>query len=73
MNIEHIVGILDLLKSSSKTRETSKIIGPQSNIIASTLELLKIFSEVILASIYGPLTRIEEQAVIKTGPTEKFL
>ena len=63
MNIEHIVGILDLLKSSSKTREASKIIGPQSNIIASTLELLKIFSEVILASIYGPLTRIEEQAM----------
>ena len=37
------------------------------------MELLKIFSEVIVASTYGPLTRVEERAVIKTGPTEKYL
>ena len=34
------------------------------------MELLKIFSEVIVASKCGPLASIEEQAVIKTGPTE---
>ena len=49
------------------------MIGPQLNIIASILELLKIFSEVIVASKCVPLASIEKQAnVIKTGPTEKF-
>ena len=33
------------------------------NIIASTQELLKVFSEVIVASKCGPLARIEKQAV----------
>ena len=36
--------------------------GPQLNIIVSILELLKIFSEVIVASKCGPLARIEKQA-----------
>ena len=30
-------------------------------------------SAVIVASKCGPLARIENQTVIKTGPTEKFL
>ena len=47
--------------------------GSQLNIIAPTLELLKIFSEVIVASKCGLLAKIEKQAVMKTGPTEKFL
>ena len=37
--------------------------GPQLNIIASILELLKILSEVIAVSKYGPLARIEKQAI----------
>ena len=60
-----IIGeILDLPKKSSKTRETSIISGPQLNIIASLLELLKIFSEVIVTSKCGPLARIEKQAML---------
>ena len=55
--------ILDLPKKSSKTRKASIISGPQLNIIASILELLKIFSEVIVASKCGPLARIEKQAM----------
>ena len=55
--------ILDLPKKSSKTRETSIISGPQLNIITPILELLKIFSEVIVASKCGLLGRIEKQAV----------
>ena len=31
------------------------------------------FPEVVVESKYGPLAKIEKQAVIKTGPTEKFL
>ena len=59
-----IIGeILDLPKKSCKTRETSIISGPQLNIIASILELLKIFSELIVASKCGPLARIEKQAM----------
>ena len=54
-----IIGeILNLPKEPSKTREAPIIIGPQLNIIASILELLKIFSEVIVASKCGPLARI---------------
>ena len=56
-------GILDLPKNSSKTKEGSIISGPQLNIIASIVELLKIFSEVIVASKCGPLARIEKQAM----------
>ena len=71
-----IIGkILDLPKTSSKTREASIISGPHLNIIASILELLKILSEVIVASKCGPLAWIEKQTVVKTGPTDsdKFL
>ena len=69
-----IIGeILELPKKSSKTREASIISGPQLNIIASILEFLKVFSEVIVASKCGPLARIEKQAVIKTEATERFL
>ena len=39
--------------------------GPQLNIIASILELLKIFTEVIVASKCDPLARIEKQAMSK--------
>ena len=55
--------ILDQLKKSSKTREASIISSPQLNIITSVLELLKIFSEIIVAFKYGPLARIEKQAM----------
>ena len=59
-----IIGeILDLPKKSSKTREASIISGPQLNMTTSILELLKIFSEVIVASKCGPLARIEKQAM----------
>ena len=37
--------------------------GPQLNTIASILELLEIFSEVIVGSKCGPLIRIEKQAI----------
>ena len=44
-----IIGeIVDLPKKFSKTREASIISGPQLNIIASILELLKISFEVII-------------------------
>ena len=39
--------------------------GPQLNITASLLDLLKIFSEVLVASKCGPLARIEKQAMSK--------
>ena len=59
-----IIGeILDLPKKSSKTREASLISGPQSNTMALILELLKIFSEVIVASKCGPRARTKKQAV----------
>ena len=51
---------LDLRNS---TDVSGSIIGPQLNLIASILELLKIFSEVIVASKCGPLTRIKKQAM----------
>ena len=55
----YIIGkILDVPKNSSKIREASIISGPQLNIIASILELLKKFSEVIVASKCAPLARI---------------
>ena len=41
--------------------------------IALTLELLKIFFEVIVASKCGLPARIKTSYVIKTEPTEKFL
>ena len=56
--------ILDLPKKSSKTREASIISGQQLNNITSILELLKIFSEVIIASECGPLARIEKQKML---------
>ena len=68
-----IARILDIPKKSSTTREASIIIGPQLNIMTSILELLKIYIEIIIASKCVPLARIEKQAVIKIGPTEKFL
>ena len=40
-------------------QEKHSINGPQLYIIVSTLDLLKIFSEVIIAFKCGPLTRIE--------------
>ena len=52
-----------VLKNFSKTRETSIISGPELNVIASILELVKIFCEVIVASKCGPLARIEKQAI----------
>ena len=55
--------ILDQLKKSSKTREASIISSPQLNVIASTLELLKKFTEVIVASKCSPLARTEKQAM----------
>ena len=59
-----IIGeILGLPKKSSKTRETSIISGPQLNIVASVMELLKILSEVIVASKCGALARIKKQAM----------
>ena len=60
---EIISKILDLPKKSFKTRDASIISGPQLNIIASILELLKIFSEVIVASKCGPLAKIEKRAM----------
>ena len=39
------------------------ISGPQLNIIASILKLLKIFTEVIVASKCGALARIEKEAM----------
>ena len=56
-----IGGILDLPKKPSKTREASIISGLQLSIIASILELLKILSEVIVASKCSPLARAEKQ------------
>ena len=53
--------ILNLPKRSSKTRETSIISDPQLNTITSILELLKIFSELIVAFQCGPLERIQKK------------
>ena len=55
--------IWDLPKKSSKTREASIISDPQLNTIAPIPELLKIFSEVIVASKCGPLARMEKEGV----------
>ena len=60
---EIISEILDQPKKSSKTRDASIISGPQLNIIASILELLEIFSEVIVASKCGPPAKIEKQTM----------
>ena len=58
-----IDGILDLPKKLSKTREASIIKGRQLNIVASILELVKIFHKVIVAFNCGPLPKIVKQAV----------
>ena len=65
-----IGGILDQLKSLLK-QEKHHISGPKLNIIASILDLLRTFSETIVASKCGPLAKIG--CVTKTGPTEKFI
>ena len=49
---------LRLWVKSSKTREASIISGLQLNIIASILELVKVFSGVIVAFKCGPLAKI---------------
>ena len=54
-----IGGILDLLEKFSKTRKGSY----KWSTTLSILDLLKIFSEVILAPKRDPLTRIEKQAM----------
>ena len=58
-----IAGILDLPNKSSKTRETSIISGELLNIITLILELFKLFPQILVASKYGPLARIEKQAM----------
>ena len=71
-----IGGILGLLLKSSKTREASyksREVSYKWSAILSVLDLLKIFSELIVASKRGRLATIEKQAVIKTGPIENFL
>ena len=55
-------GILDQLESLLK-QEKHHISAPQLNIAASILDLLKTFSEIIVASKCGPLAKIEKQAV----------
>ena len=63
-NQGEIIGeILNPPKKCPKTREASSISSPQLNIIASILKLLKIFSEVIVASKCGPLAKIEKQVM----------
>ena len=54
--------ILDLPKKSSKTRKAFIIGDPQLNIIAS-VELLKFFFEVIVASKVDPIEKIKKQAI----------
>ena len=54
-----IGGVLDLLEKSSETREVSYKLPTTFSI----LDLLNIFSEVIVASKYGPLARIEKRAM----------
>ena len=44
-------------------QEMHHLSGPQLNIIASIFDLLKTFSEIIVASKCGPLARIKKQAV----------
>ena len=46
-----------------QNKRSIHISGPQSNIIASVLDLLKIFSEVVVGSKCGPLVKIEKQAL----------
>ena len=57
-----IGGILDQLQKSSKARKTSHK-WSTIKIIASMLELLKTFPEIIVAPKCGPLAWIEKQAV----------
>ena len=60
---KHLIigGILGLLEKSSKTREASH----KWSTTLSILGLLKIFSEVMVASKRALLARIEEQAMSK--------
>ena len=60
-DFKHLIigGILDLLEKSSKTREASY----KWSTALLILDILKIFSEVIVASKRGPLARIEKQAM----------
>ena len=55
-----------------QNKRTIHIRGPQLTIIASILELLKIFSEVIAATKCGPLARIEKQAITKLDLLKSF-
>ena len=50
-------------KKSPLNKRSIHISGPKLNILASILKVLKIFSGVTVASKYGPLTRIEKQAM----------
>ena len=53
-----ISGILDLIEKSSKTREASH----KWSTTLLILDLLKIFSEVIVASKRGPLARTKKKS-----------
>ena len=53
---------MDLLEKAYK-QEKHHISGPQLNIIASILDLLKIFSEVIVASKCGPLASFQKHSM----------
>ena len=53
--------MLDQLESLLKQKK-HHVSDPQLNIITSILDLLKRFSETIVASKYDPLARIEKQA-----------
>ena len=59
--LKHLIigGILDLLEKSSETREASY----KWSTTLSILDLLILFSEIIVASKRGPLARIEKQAM----------
>ena len=57
-----IGGILDQLWKSPLKQEKDLISGPQLN-IASIIDLLKTFSEIIVAIQIWSTTRIEKQAV----------
>ena len=69
--VKHLImgGILDLLEKSSKTKEASY----KWFTTLSTLDLFKIFSEVIVASIRKDCKDCKPGYVTKTGPNEKLL
>ena len=46
-----------------QNKRSIHISGPQLNTIASILDLLKIFSEIVVGSKCGPLAKIEKQAM----------